>query len=132
MEQKYVEEVGTSNAFFVIGDEIITAPLRGTILPGITRDSCIKVLKSKGYNVNERLLSIQEICAAYDKGEFVEMFASGTAAIISPVGELCYKDKQMIINEGKIGPIAQLLYDTIYGTQIGRVEDEFGWVVPVK
>ncbi|MCQ2544881.1 MAG: branched-chain amino acid aminotransferase [Clostridia bacterium] len=132
MEQKYVEEVGTSNAFFVIGDEIITAPLRGTILPGITRDSCIKVLKSKGYNVNERLLSIQEICAAYDKGEFVEMFASGTAAIISPVGELCYKDKQMIINEGKIGPIAQLLYDTIYGTQIGKVEDEFGWVIPVK
>ena len=132
MERKYVEEVGTSNAFFVIGDEIITAPLRGTILPGITRDSCIHALKAKGYKVSERLLSIDEICEAYDKGEFKEMFASGTAAIISPVGELRYKDKVMNINEGKIGPIAQYLYDKIYGTQIGEVEDEFGWIEPIE
>ena len=131
-EQKYVEEVGTSNAFFVIGDEIVTAPLRGTILPVITRDSCIHALKAKGYKVSERLLSIDEICEAYDKGEFKEMFASGTAAIISPVGELRYKEKTMNINGGEIGPVAQLLYDTIYGTQIGEVEDEFGWVVPVE
>ena len=131
-EQKYVEEVGTSNAFFVIGDEVITAPLRGTILPGITRDSGIHALQAKGYKVSERLLSIDEICEAYDKGEFKEMFASGTAAIISPVGELRYKDKVMEVNGGEIGPIAQLLYDTIYGTQIGQIEDEFGWVVPVE
>jgi branched-chain amino acid aminotransferase len=131
-EQKYVEEVGTSNAFFVIGDEIVTAPLGGSILPGITRDSCIQVLKKKGYNMVERPLSIDEIEEAYDKGEFKEMFASGTAAIISPVGLLRYKDKDMVINGGKIGPIAQLLYDTIYGTQIGKIEDEFGWVDPVE
>lgn len=131
-EQKYVEEIGTSNAFFVIGDEIITAPLSGTILPGITRDSCLTVLKSKGYKVSERKLSIDEIMEAYDKGEFKEMFASGTAAIISPVGTLRYKEKVMEINNSEIGPIAQMLYDTIYGTQIGKVEDEFGWVVKVK
>lgn len=131
-EQKYVEEVGTSNAFFVIGDEVVTAPLRGTILPGITRDSCIQALERKGYKVSERLLSVDEIVEAYDKGEFKEMFASGTAAIISPVGELKYKDKVMTVNNGEIGPIAQLLYDTIYGTQIGLIEDEYGWVDPVE
>ena len=131
-EKKYVEEVGTSNAFFVIGDEVVTAPLRGTILPGITRDSCIQALKRKGYKVSERLLSVDEICEAYDKGEFKEMFASGTAAIISPVGTLKYKDKVMEINNGEIGEIAQMLYDTIYGTQIGAIEDEFGWVDPVE
>ena len=80
----------------------------------------------------ERPLSIDEIEEAYDKGEFKEMFASGTAAIISPVGLLRYKDKDMVINGGNIGPIAQLLYDTIYGTQIGKIEDEFGWVDPVE
>lgn len=131
-KKKYVEEVGTSNAFFVIGDEVITAPLRGTILPGITRDSCLKVLRSRGYKVSERLLSIDEIVEAYKNGHFNEMFASGTAAIISPVGELKYKDINMIINKGKIGPVAQMLYDTIYGIQIGKVKDEFGWIVPVK
>ncbi|MCQ2546754.1 MAG: branched chain amino acid aminotransferase, partial [Clostridia bacterium] len=75
--------------------------------------------------------SIDEICEAYDRGEFKEMFASGTAAIISPVGELRYKEKIMKVNNGEIGPIAQLLYDAIYGTQIGENEDEFGWVVHV-
>ncbi len=131
-EKKYVEEVGTSNAFFVIGDEVITAPLHGTILPGITRDSCIHVLKSKGYKVSERKLSIDEVVEAYDKGEFKEMFASGTAAIISPVGTLRYKDKVMEINNNETGSVAQMLYDTIYGTQIGEVDDEFGWIVKVK
>ena len=132
MERKYIEEVGMSNAFFVIGDEVVTSPLRGTILPGITRDSCIEVLKSAGYKVSERLFTIDEVCEAYDNGQLKEIFASGTAAIISPVGELRYKDKVMSINDGAIGPVAQMLYDKIYGTQIGRIEDEFGWVVKVK
>ena len=131
MERKYIEEVGMSNAFFVIGDEVVTSPLRGTILPGITRDSCITVLKSKGYKVSERLFTIDEVCEAYDSGQLKEIFASGTAAIISPVGEIRYKDKVMSINDGAIGPVAQMLYDKIYGTQIGRIEDEFGWVVSV-
>ncbi|MFQ7473873.1 MAG: branched-chain amino acid aminotransferase [Anaerovoracaceae bacterium] len=132
VHRKYVEEVGTSNAFFVIGDEVITAPLDGTILPGITRDSVIAILKKKGIKVSERKLAIDEVVQAYKDGNFKEMFASGTAAVISPVGELCYKGESMIINDREIGPIAQELYDTIYGIQTGTVADEMGWTVEVK
>lgn len=132
VERKYVEEVGTSNAFFVLGDEVITAPLNGTILPGITRDSVICLLKKKGYKISERRLSIDEIAEAYKAGKFKEMFASGTAAVISPVGELRYKDTVMNINDGKIGPVAQDMYDTIYGIQTGRISDEMGWTVEIK
>ncbi|MFQ8601572.1 MAG: branched-chain amino acid aminotransferase [Anaerovoracaceae bacterium] len=132
VHRKYVEEVGTSNAFFVIGDEVITAPLDGTILPGITRDSVIAILKKKGIKVSEIKLAIDEVVQAYKDGNFKEMFASGTAAVISPVGELCYKGESMIINDREIGPIAQELYDTIYGIQTGTVADEMGWTVEVK
>lgn len=132
VERKYVEEIGTSNAFFVIDGEVITAPLSGTILPGITRDSIIQLLKKKGYKITERRLSIDEVVEAYKAGKFEEMFASGTAAVISPVGELCYKGEKMIINNGEIGSIAQEMYDTIYGIQTGVVADEMGWTVEVK
>lgn len=132
VHRKYVEEVGTSNAFFVIGDEVITAPLTGTILPGITRDSVIALLKKKGIKVSERRLAIDEVVDAYKAGTFNEMFASGTAAVISPVGELQYKGNDMIINNGNIGSIAQELYDTLYGIQTGKIADEMGWTVEVK
>lgn len=132
VERKYVEEIGTSNAFFVIDNEVITAPLGGTILPGITRDSIIQLLKMKGYKITERKLSIDEVVEAYKAGKFQEMFASGTAAVISPVGELCYKGEKMIINNGEIGALAQEMYDTIYGIQTGTVEDTMGWTVEVK
>ena len=132
VHRKYVEEVGTSNAFFVIGDEVVTAPLDGTILPGITRNSVIAILKKKGIKVAERKTTIDEIVQAYKDGKFKEMFASGTAAVISPVGELRYKDEDMIINNGEIGPIAQELYDTIYGIQTGKLPDDMGWTVEVK
>lgn len=132
VQRKYVEEIGTSNAFFVIDNEVITAPLDGTILPGITRDSVIALLKKEGYKITERKLSIDEVVQAHKDGKFQEMFASGTAAVISPVGELCYKGDKMVINEGKIGPIAQKMYDTIYGIQTGTVEDTMGWTIPVK
>ena len=132
VHRKYVEEVGTSNAFFVIGDEVITAPLDGTILPGITRDTVIQILQKKGIRVSERKMAIDEVVQAYKDGNFKEMFASGTAAVISPVGELCYKDEDMIINNGEIGPMAQELYDTIYGIQTGKLPDEMGWTVEVK
>ena len=132
MERKYVEEIGTSNAFFMIGDEIITAPLDGTILPGITRNSVIALLKKKGIKVSERKLAIDEVVDAYKNGQFKEMFASGTAAVISPVGELCYKGDSMIINGGGIGPVAQELYDTLYGIQTGTVKDDMDWTVEVK
>lgn len=132
VERKYVEEIGTSNAFFMIGDEIITAPLDGTILPGITRNSVIALLKKNGMKISERKLTIDEVVEAYKNGTFKEMFASGTAAVISPVGELCYKGDSMIINGGGIGPVAQELYDTLYGIQTGKVADEMGWTVEVK
>ena len=132
VERKYVEEIGTSNAFFVIDNEVITAPLAGTILPGITRDSVIQILKQKGYKVTERKLAIDEVVEAYKAGTFQEMFASGTAAVISPVGELSYMGEKMVINNGEIGAIAQEMYDTIYGIQTGAVEDTMGWTVEVK
>lgn len=131
-EKKYVEEIGTSNAFFVICDEIITAPLNGTILPGITRNSVITLLKNKGLKVSERRLSIDEVLEAYNSGKFKEMFATGTAAVISPVGELRYKDTNMVINNGEIGALAQELYDTIYGIQTGKIADDMGWTVEIK
>ena len=132
VERKYVEEIGTSNAFFVIDGEVITAPLAGTILPGITRDSVISLLKSWGVKVNERKMAIDEIYAAYDAGKLEEVFASGTAAVISPVGELCWESRKILINEGRIGKISQRLYDELSALQNGDVEDTRGWVMQVK
>lgn len=127
-EHKYVEEIGTSNAFFMIGDEVITAPLdSGTILPGITRDSVIQLLKHFGIKVSERKLSIDEIVEASKNGSLKEIFASGTAAVISPIGTLNYKGTDVTVADGKVGPVAQKLYDTLYGIQTGTVEDFMGW-----
>lgn len=131
-EQKYIEEIGAANAFFVIGDQVVTSELNGSILPGITRDSILQLCKKEGIPCAERKISIDELEEAYRKGELKEMFASGTAAIIAPVGELLYKGENMVINEGKIGPIAQKMYDTIYGIQTGRLPDTMNWTVPVE
>lgn len=131
VERKYVEEIGTSNAFFVIDNEVITAPLEGTILPGITRDSVIHLLKDWGVKVSERKIAIDDIFKAYDEGKLSEVFASGTAAVISPVGELAWKDRKIVINDGMIGTLSQKLYDTLSGIQLGKVEDKFGWTVEV-
>ncbi|MGF6375670.1 branched-chain amino acid aminotransferase [Clostridiales Family XIII bacterium PM5-7] len=131
-EQKYIEEIGAANAFFVIGDEVVTSALNGSILPGITRDSIIALCKRKGIKISERQLSIDELVDAYKAGTLTEMFASGTAAIISPVGELLYKGENMVINDNKIGPIAQEMYDTIYGIQTGSLDDFMDWTVPVE
>ncbi len=131
VERKYVEEIGTSNAFFVIDDEVITAPLDGTILPGITRDSVIHLLKDEGYKVSERKITIDEVFEAAKTGRLTEVFASGTAAVISPVGELSYMGERIVIHGGAIGPIAQKLYDTLSGIQTGHLADPYGWVVGV-
>ena len=132
VERKYVEEIGTSNAFFVIDGEVITAPLEGTILPGITRDSVIQLLKDWGVKVSERRITIDEIFRAYDEGKLSEVFASGTAAVISPVGELGWKDREIVINDGKIGTLSQKLYDMLSGIQLGKLEDKFEWTVEVE
>ncbi|MBR0597622.1 branched-chain amino acid aminotransferase [Sinanaerobacter chloroacetimidivorans] len=130
-ERKYVEEIGTSNAFFVIDNEIITAPLEGTILPGITRDSVIQLLKSWGMKVSERRITIEDVFKAYEEGKLSEVFASGTAAVISPVGELCWKDRKITIHDNQIGTLSQKIYDTLSGIQLGKLEDPFGWTVKV-
>lgn len=132
VERKYVEEIGTSNAFFIIDGEVITAPLAGTILPGITRDSVIQLLKDWGVKITERRLTIDELYEAHDAGKLDEVFATGTAAVISPVGELCWKDKKMTINDGEIGAVSQKLYDALTAIQLGKAEDKFGWTVEVK
>ncbi len=131
-EHKYVEEIGTSNAFFRIADEVITAPLdSGTILPGITRDSVIQLLTKWGIRVSQRKLSIDEIIEASRNGTLQEIFASGTAAVISPIGCLNYKGTDISVANGEVGPVAQRLYNDLYGMQTGTVEDYMGWTYPL-
>ena len=132
IERKYVDEVGAMNIFFVIGDEVITPELVGSILPGITRKSVIDLCKSWGMKVSERRIAIQEIADAYKSGQLKEVFGTGTAAVISPVGHLKWGDMIMEINDNRIGEISQKLYDTMTGIQWGRIEDKFGWIQTVK
>jgi len=132
VERKYIEEVGAMNVMFKVGDEIVTPALTGSILPGITRMSCIELLKSKGYNVSERLFSIDELKAACDSGELKEAWGCGTAAVVSPIGHLVIGDDVYTINNNEIGAVTQELYDTLTGIQWGRLEDSFGWIYPVK
>ncbi|MDM5334309.1 branched-chain amino acid aminotransferase [Ureibacillus composti] len=128
-ENRYIEEVGSMNIFFKIDGTVITPALNGSILPGITRDSMIQVLKSKNIPVEERLISIDEVVEAYHNGTLEEAFGTGTAAVISPVGELKWRDEKMIINNGEIGEVSQMLYDTLTGIQNGTIEDTFGWTI---
>lgn len=129
VEQKYIEEVGAMNVFFVLGDEVVTPKLHGSILPGITRKSCIELLRSWGYQVTERMLSIDELVEAYQAGRLTEAFGTGTAAVISPIGELKYGDLTMGINNNEIGAISQKLYDNLTGIQWGKIADPFGWTM---
>jgi branched-chain amino acid aminotransferase len=131
VERKYIEEVGAMNVMFKIDGKIVTPMLSGSILPGITRKSCIEVLKKEGFEVEERLLSIDELDAALKSGKLEEAWGCGTAAVVSPIGELCYKDTKYIINEGKIGTVTQKLYDTLTGIQWGAIEDSFGWTYAI-
>ena len=131
VEQKYIEEVGSMNIFFVIDGEVITPELTGSVLPGITRKSALEVCKSKGIKATERRITIEEVAKAYDEGKLDEVFGTGTAAVISPVGHLKWGDKIMTINNNEIGPISQMLYDTMTGIQWGKIPDEFGWTVKI-
>ena len=128
VERKYIEEVGAMNVMFRIGDEIITPELTGSILPGITRKSCIEVLQKLGYKVTERLFSIDELKAALASGELKEAWGTGTAAVVSPIGKLMYEDIEYEVGGGKIGEVTQKLYDILTGIQWGTVADEFGWI----
>jgi branched-chain amino acid aminotransferase len=132
VEHKYIDEVGAMNVFFVIDGKVITPSLEeGNILPGVTRASAIELLTHLGYQVEERRLSVDEVTEAYRNGKLDEAFGTGTAAVVSPIGTLTNGDDVMTINDGKIGPIAQRLYDTLTGIQWGRSEDSFGWTLKV-
>lgn len=131
VERKYVEEVGAMNIMFKMGGEIYTAATTGTVLPGITRMSCIELLKSWGYKVNEGKLSIDSVMDAGRNGTLEEVFGTGTAAVISPVGSLMYEQEVVTINNFEIGDLTQKLYDTLTGIQYGKLEDTFGWTVKV-
>ncbi|MBE6966129.1 MAG: branched-chain amino acid aminotransferase [Ruminococcaceae bacterium] len=129
VERKYIEEVGAMNIFFKIDGKIVTPMLNGSILPGITRNSVIEVCKSWGYEVEERRISVEELLDAQKSGKLEECFGTGTAAVISPVGKLRYKDDVMLINNNTIGEVSQKLYDTITGIQWGECEDKFNWTI---
>lgn len=132
IEKKYIEEVGTMNVFFKINGEVVTPSLEGSILPGITRMSTIELLKKLGIPVSERRISIQELYDAHAAGKLDEAFGTGTAAVISPIGELNWNDHSITINEGKIGPVAAKIYETITGIQSGEIEDTYGWTQKVN
>ena len=129
VDRKYIEEVGAMNVMFKINGEIVTPMLSGSILPGITRMSCLEVLRSEGYKVSERLLSIDELAEAMANGTLEEAWGTGTAAVVSPIGELCYKGVKYTVSNGEIGKVTQHLYDTLTGIQWGKIEDTHGWIV---
>ncbi len=130
-ERKYLDEVGTMNIMLKIGDEVVTPPLGGTILPGVTRDSALTLMREWGLRVSERQISIDEVAAAAHSGALQEVWGTGTAAVISPVGELAYKGERIVVHGGRIGELTQRLYDAIVGIQYGTAPDTHGWTVLV-
>lgn len=131
-ERKYIEEVGTMNVMFKINGDIVAPELGDSILPGITRDSSLQLLRSWGYNVIERKISVDELFQAAKNGSLEEAFGTGTAAVISPIGLFSIHGENLPVGDGKIGPTAQRLYDTLTGIQWGKIEDPFGWTYEVK
>jgi len=129
--RSYVEEVGTSNIFFVVKDVLVTPPLSGSILPGVTRRSVLQLAADWGISVEERRISIEEVIEGIGAGTLAEIFASGTAAVISPVGQIGYQGKDYTVNNGAVGDLAQRLYDEITGIQYGERPDPHGWIEPV-
>ncbi|WP_394522344.1 branched-chain amino acid aminotransferase [Lacrimispora sp. JR3] len=132
VHRKYIEEVGAMNIFFKINGVVITPELNGSILPGVTRDSVIALCREWGVPVEERQVSVDEVVAAAKNGTMEECFGTGTAAVISPVGELRFEEDRMSIGGGKIGELTQKFYDTITGIQLGKIEGPKGWSVEVK
>ena len=131
IERKYAEEVGTSNIFFVIGDELVTPPLAGSILPGVTRNSVLQIARHWGGLVAERPVAIAEVIEAAASGDLKEAFASGTAAIVSPIGQIYYRGQEHVINGGRTGPLTERLYNEILQIQYGEKDDPFGWRIQI-
>lgn len=131
VERKYIEEVGAMNVMFKIDGKIVTPMLTGSILPGITRKSCIEVLKDLGYTVEERLLSLDELIGAMKSGKLEEAWGCGTAAVVSPIGKLAYEDEEFVVGGGKIGEVTQKLYDILTGIQWGKRDDPYNWIYKI-
>ncbi len=131
VKHELIEEVGTMNLFVVIGEELITPPLSDSILAGITRDTVLTLAREAGVKVSERPLSMHEIRDAHKKGALKEVFGSGTAAVISPVGELAFAGEKVTVSQGQVGPLAGRLYEEISGIQRGTRPDKHGWLTPV-
>ncbi len=132
VERKYIEEVGSMNVLFKLDGKVVTPKLTGSVLPGITRRSCLELLRDWGIPVEERLISAQELFDAADAGKLEEAWGSGTAAVISPVGEMGWENRRAVINGGKIGELTQRLYDTLTGIQWGKLPDPYGWTMKVE
>ena len=130
-ENKYVQEVGAMNMFFVMDGKLFTAPIEDCILPGITRKSIMQLAEDKGLEVVVRPIEVAELFEAYEQGRLTEAFGTGTAAVVSPVGEMVYAGKSMKLNNGEIGPISQQMYDTLVGIQRGEIADPHNWITPV-
>lgn len=130
-ERRYIEEVGAMNMMFVIKDALVTPKLHGSILPGITRDSILTLAREMGLKVEERRLGVDELEAAAKSGDLVEAFGTGTAAVVSPVGQLTYKGEDFKIADGGIGKLTMKFYDTLTGIQWGKTADNHGWVTKV-
>ena len=131
VEQQYIEEVGSMNIAFVLGDELVTPPVTGTILEGVTRASVLQLARDFGMRVAERPITITEVLTAARNGLLREVFGAGTAAVISPVSELSYKDERIVINDGQVGPLSQRLFDELSAIQRGLKPDRHGWMVEV-
>ena len=129
VHRKYIEEVGSMNVMFKIDGKIVTPMLTGSVLPGITRRSCLELLRHWGYEVEERLITAQELFDAAKGGKLDEAWGTGTAAVVSPIGEMGWEDQHVVVNGGAIGPVTQKLYDTLTGIQWGTQPDPYGWVV---
>jgi len=131
VHRKYIEEVGSMNVMFKINGTVVTPELTGSVLPGITRKSCLELIRSWGIPVEERLISAQELFDAAQAGTLEEAWGTGTAAVVSPIGLLVWEDRRAAVSGGSIGPLTQKLYDTLTGIQWGTVEDAHSWTVPV-
>ena len=131
VHRKYIEEVGAMNVMFKVNGEILTPELTGSVLPGITRKSCLELMRSWGLPVSERLITAQELFDAAEAGTLEEAWGTGTAAVVSPIGELAWNGRKCLIHGGQIGPVTQKLYDTLTGIQWGTLPDTMGWTVKV-
>ncbi|MEM9773743.1 MAG: branched-chain amino acid aminotransferase [Chloroflexota bacterium] len=131
LERRYVEEMGGMNICFVYGNKLVTSPLTGTILPGITRDSLLILAKDLGYETEERMIDINELLADIKSGACTEAFACGTAAVIAPIGKMGYKGEDVIVNNNEVGKVTRHLYDELTGIQFGRIPDRFGWTIQI-